>query len=400
MVVRGLQDSLSALVGPILAALLVGPIDVSGVFAVCAAITLWSAWLIGRVQYEAPPRVARAATGSPMREALEGLALMGRDPELRLVAGLFCLQTFTRGCFTVFSVVIAIELLDTGEAGVGVLTAGFGAGAVLGSVAAAAVLVGEAPFARWSAVAIALWGLPFVVLAAVSSQWLALVLVAIVGVANALLDVAGFTLLQLIVPDEVMGRFFTGLESLFTLTVAAGSIAAPALIAALGERGALVAVGLIAPTGAVLAWGMLRRLDIRLELATRVMALLARVEFLRALPMATLAHLAARVSGREVPSGTVVIEEGSSGDDFYVISQGRADVLVGDAVVRSLGAGECFGEIAALRNGFRTSTVRATTRLRMLRLSGDRLVWAVTGYTPSRAAADALVEQRLTTPVP
>jgi hypothetical protein len=39
--------------------------------------------------------------------------------------------------------------------------------------------------------------------------------------------------------------------------------------------------------------------------------------------------------------------------------------------------------------------VRAATRLRLLRLSGDDLVSAVTGYAPSRSAADALVAGRL-----
>ena len=192
-----------------------------------------------------------------------------------------------------------------------------------------------------------------------------------------------------------MGRFFTGLESLFTLTVAIGSIAAPALIAVFGDRGALVVAGLVGPVGALLAWGTLRRLDIRLELGARVMALLRRVEFLRPLPMATLAHLAKEVSGREVEPGTVLIEEGTVSDDFYVIAQGRAEVLRGDVSVGLLGAGECFGEIAALRRTERNSSVRAATDLRLLRLSGERLVWAVTGYTPSSAAADALVEQRL-----
>ena len=176
-------------------------------FAVSAGITLWSAWLIGRLRYEPPPRVARETRASPLQEALEGLALMARERDLRRTSALYCLQTFTRGCFTVFSVVIAIEILDTGESGVGVLTAAFGAGAVLGSFATAGVLVGDAPFARWSGVAIALWGLPFVILAAVSSQWIALALIAVVGIANALLDVAGYTLLQLIVPDEVLGRY-------------------------------------------------------------------------------------------------------------------------------------------------------------------------------------------------
>lgn len=395
MVVRGLQDSLGALVGPLLAAVLVGPIDVSGVFAVCAAITLWSAWLIGRVQYEAPPRLVRAVTATPLREALEGLALMIRERDLRRTTALFCLQTFTRGCFTVFSVVIAIELLGTGEAGVGVLAAALGAGAVLGSFAAGGVLIGDAPFARWSGVAIALWGLPFVVLAAVSSQWLALALIAIVGIANAVLDVAGFTLFQLIVPDEVMGRFFTGLESAFTLTVAAGSIAAPALIALLGERGALVAAGLIGPAGTLLAWRTLRRLDARLAAGARTMAVLQGVDFLRPLPIATLAQLSARATGRELEPGAMVIEEGSAGDDFYVIVEGRADVLRGAESVASLGEGQCFGEIAALRRTRRNSSVRAATRMHVLCLSGHHLVSAVTGYTPSMSEADALVEQRL-----
>jgi hypothetical protein len=200
-----------------------------------------------------------------------------------------------------------------------------GAGAVLGSFAAAALLIGDASFARWTAVAVALWGLPFVVLAAVSSEWPALALVALVGIANALVDAAGFTLLQLIVPDEVMGRFFTGLESLFTLSVAVGAIAAPVLIAALGERGALVAAGLVA----LLAWPTMRRLDIRLGLGARLMALLQRVGFLRPLPLATLAQLTTRVSSRELEPGSLVIEEGSGGDDFYVIVHGRAEVLRG-----------------------------------------------------------------------
>jgi len=397
MVVRGLLDSLSALAGPLLAAALIGPIDVGGVFAVAAGITLWSAWLIGRVRYEAPPRIARVASSSRVRGALEGLALMGRERDLRRVSALFCLQTFTRGCFTVFSVVVAIELLHTGEAGVGVLAAALGAGAVLGSFAAAALLVGDAPFARWSGAAVALWGVPFAILAAVSGQWLALALIGVVGVANAVLDAAGCTLLQLIVPDEVMGRFFTGLESLFTLSVAAGAIAAPALIAALGERGALAVTGVLAPTGALLAWRTLRRLDARLAAGARTMALLQRVDFLRPLPMSTLAQLTAHASSREVAPGTMIIEEGARGDDFFVIADGRAEVLCEHARVRFMGAGECFGEIAALRRTSRTASVRAATRLRLLRLSGRDLVSAVTGYTPSRSEAETLVERRLAT---
>jgi hypothetical protein len=61
VVVRGLLDSLSALAGPLLAAALIGVIDVGGVFALSAGITLWSAWLICRVRW-AP---ANASARSP-----------------------------------------------------------------------------------------------------------------------------------------------------------------------------------------------------------------------------------------------------------------------------------------------------------------------------------------------
>jgi MFS family permease len=259
-VVRGLLDSLSALVGPLAAGLLVGPFGISGIFTACGGASLWSAWLIARLDYEAPPRIVEEAPAHPAREAIKGLAIMRRRPDIRLLSVLFCLQTFTRGCFAVFSVVIALQLLGIGEAGVGVLTAAFGAGAVFGSFAAS-LLVGSGGFARWFAAGVAGWGIPFVALAAVSSEGPTLVLLGVVGVANAIIDVTGFTLLQRLVPDEIMGRFFAGLESLFTLSVAAGSIAAAGLIGLLGVRGGLVASGLIAPLGAVLAWPRLRRIE-------------------------------------------------------------------------------------------------------------------------------------------
>jgi CRP-like cAMP-binding protein len=58
---------------------------------------------------------------------------------------------------------------------------------------------------------------------------------------------------------------------------------------------------------------------------------------MRPLPMATLAQLATRVSSRELEPGSVMIEEGSSGDDFNVIVHGRAEVLLGRVSVAFLG---------------------------------------------------------------
>jgi CRP-like cAMP-binding protein len=111
--------------------------------------------------------------------------------------------------------------------------------------------------------------------------------------------------------------------------------------------------------------------------------------------MATISRLADEASNELVTGGTSVITQGAAGDDFYVIVDGRAEVLVDGATVAFLGPGECFGEIAALKRRSRTSTIRADARLELLRFTGLHFVRAVTGYTPSRAAANALVEERL-----
>ncbi len=392
--VRGMLDSLSALLGPLAAGVLVGPIGVDGVLGVAAAAALLSAWLIGRVHYEAPPRLTEVAAGSRLREAAHGLTIIARQPDLRFVTIVFNLQTLTRGFMTVFSVVIALELLGTGEAGVGLLTAAFGAGAVLGSLGAT-LLVGSTNFARWSSFGIALWGAPFLLLAGVSNEFVAYAIMGLVGVANAVVDLSGFTLLQRIVPDEVMGRCFASLESLFTLFVALGSLVAPGLIALFGIRGGLVAAGLVAPVGVALAWRRMARLDADLRVGEQVMTVLRRVPMLEPLPMSTLTALGANAAEERVPAGTTVIHEGDSGDEFYVIVEGQAAVSVDGAPVNALGADDCFGEIAALGRRKRTSTVRAETDLELLRLSGAHFMRAVTGYTPSSSQAAGLVEERL-----
>jgi hypothetical protein len=83
----------------------------------------------------------------------------GRSHTLLLITTLGVVQTFTRGCLTVFAVVVAIDLLHTGDPGVGVLNAAVGAGGELGSFSAFA-LVRRGGLATWFGVGIALFGAP------------------------------------------------------------------------------------------------------------------------------------------------------------------------------------------------------------------------------------------------
>ncbi len=69
----------------------------------------------------------------------------------------------------------------------------------------------------------------------------------------------------------------------------------------------------------------------------------------------------------EHPAGTVVIREGDATGDLYVVVEGAAEVRRGGRKVRTLGIGQCFGELALLTGSARTATVTAATPLELLR---------------------------------
>jgi CRP/FNR family transcriptional regulator, cyclic AMP receptor protein len=66
------------------------------------------------------------------------------------------------------------------------------------------------------------------------------------------------------------------------------------------------------------------------------------------------------------PEGTVIAREGSSGDAFFVILEGQADVKRGGRRVATMWPGDFFGEISLLDGGPRTATVSAQTSIRCL----------------------------------
>jgi len=128
-------------------------------FAACAAASLLGGLVVIRLSYDAPPRSNAAGGGG--HEMLQGFATIAANRGLALITALGVVQTFTRGCLTVFTVVVAIDLLGTGDPGVGVLTAAVGAGGMFGSILAFG-LVGRGRLALWFGVGVALFGAPLV----------------------------------------------------------------------------------------------------------------------------------------------------------------------------------------------------------------------------------------------
>ena len=114
----------------------------------------------------------------------------------------FGVQPFVRGALTVLIVVASIELLGLGDPGVGLLNAAIGLGGIVGSVGTI-LLVGRHRLALVFLLALVVWGLPISVMGLVPLAWVAVAAMVVVGLANAVLDVAGFTTLQRIIPNDV-----------------------------------------------------------------------------------------------------------------------------------------------------------------------------------------------------
>ena len=62
---------------------------------------------------------------------------------------------------------------------------------------------------------------------------------------------------------------------------------------------------------------------------------------------------------KEIPAGVVVIEEGTLKSEFYIIIEGRFEVIQGGNQVNILSAGEMFGEYASLTDRLRNATVKS-----------------------------------------
>jgi MFS family permease len=391
---RGLLDSTSALIGPLLAALL---LDLSGpeaVFVLIAGLSLWSSLLVSLIDYEPAPRVAPPAPIRIAADTAEGLRAIAAQREVAMLFGLGAVQAVTRGALNVFIVVVAIELLGTGNAGVGILTAAVGVGAVVGSLGVS-VLVGSRRLAAYTGLGIALWGAPLALIGIFPTELVALAMLAIVGAGNAMVDLGYFTLFPRLMPDEVLARVFGALESLVALAVGLGSILTPLLIHLFGIRGALVAIGLMTPAVAAFAWSRLVRVDEGLGAQADVIDRLREVTMLRPLPISTIEHLARSVREESVEPGKTVIEQGQVGESFYVIVAGEVEVSKSGRLLRVLSDGDSFGEIALLRDVPRTTTVRARTPVELYELDRRHFVPTVSGYSESAAEAETVVETRL-----
>jgi MFS family permease len=388
-------ESIGSFVGPALGGLLLAATDAGTVFAATAGAFVWSAALVLGIESSRPEREEAEVSGI-LSEALAGFRAILGEARLRLVVALYAAQTLVAGALNVLIVVMALEVLDLGSSGPGFLNAAVGVGGLVGALLALA-LVGRQRLAGDFGVGLLLWAIPIALIGVWPHEAPTLVLLAVVGIGNTLVDVAALTLLQRAAPDEVLARVFGVIESLLVGAIGLGAILAPVLVSSFGADGALIATGAFLALLAVVSWPRLTRIDAEVAVPERELALLMNLPLFAPLPPATVEHLARSLQPVGVAAGEHIVREGEPGDRFYIVATGEVEVAAEGKPLRALGPGEYFGEIALLRKVPRTASVVAKEDSELLTLDRDEFVAAVTGHPESREAADAVIGARLGT---
>ena len=392
-------ESIAVFAGPALAGVLFAVASTGLVFTITAALVVVSALFLLLIQLEpveAPRRELQA--GTILAERLAGFTTLGGDRALRLMMVLLTAQTAVFGAVQVFIVVAAFELLDLGEGGVGYLSAAIGIGAFVGAVGALS-LTGARRLSPAFLVGIVLIGVPLMTIGVWQELPVALVALAVMGIGSSLVDVAGLTLVQRAVPDDVLARVFGVIQMLWLASIGVGAALVPVLVSWLGVEASFIAVGALLPLLVVLLGAQVARIDAQAAAPdAEELRILATVPIFAPLPGGSLEHLAARLVPLRVEAKSVIVREGDVGDRFYIVVEGELDVTQTGAALTKLGPGGYFGEIALLRDVSRTATVTASTEVVLYALDREDFLAAVTGHPQSAEAAETVMAARLAGP--
>lgn len=394
----GVMEGAGVLFGPLVAAAVLTGSTPAMVFLIAGAALVVAAGLT--LGLRPTGGLAAIAVSDDAGDAddggfLGGIAIVARDRDARLIVGLLTAGFLMIGSADVLFVLLAMDLLGIGEPGAGVLAAALGAGTMAGG-ALAFGLIGQRRLATVAAGGALAWGLGIALVGLTASAVLAPVLIVAGGAGLTVVNIAGRTLLQRSIRDEVLSRVFGLQEGLAMAGLAAGSILVPFVVGAVGLVGTTIVVAATMPAIVAIVWRGLSDLDRRAVVPVAQLALLRRTSLFRPLPAPQLEAVARRATWLTIPAGTAVIREGDPGDRFYVLASGSLDVVRDGRPLRTVTQiGDGFGEIALLRGVPRTATVTTMAETTLLAIDRAPFLAAVTGHPDAFAAAEREVAGRL-----
>ena len=147
----------------------------------------------------------------------------------------------------------------------------------------------------------------------------------------------------------------------------------------------------------------LELVDMLLDMSDPKSKSLGKVPLFARCSQKELDFLASRTDQVDVPAGRQLTHEGQTGDAFYLLLEGEADVEVDGRYRRTLRVGDFFGEISMLDRGAATATVVTKTPARLIVMShsqfrdavkaNDVLLTQVMAAMGGRLRADSLARE-------
>ena len=393
-IVASTSDNLMSFVAPAVGSValaLGGP--VAG-FVLSAAASAFSGLAVIGIDVPEGEGAETSRAGRASRFALGGFRQLLVDGPTRLVMAIYSMQMFVGGVLAVVVVIAAADLIGS-QSSVGFLYSALGVGGFVGATLALALP--DRALGRAFAFALMVWAVPIALIGAWPLLVPTLLLLAVSGAADSLVDVAGLTLLQRRIPNEVLARVGGAAATVMLAAATLGNVAAPFLVGAVGVRWSFVVAGALVPAFAPLWWRPISRLD---AVAPPALPAIRAVPMFSALPPAMLEALARSAARVELDSGETVFPQGDHGDDFFVLVDGEVEFSVDGHVVGTGSRGDHFGEIALLREEPRTATVTAVSDTYLFALEREDFLSAVNGEGAVLAAAQQIAGTRLNRAMP
>jgi hypothetical protein len=220
-------------------------------------------------------------------------------------------------------------------------------------------------------------------------------LICTIGLAGAVFDVTGRTLLQRSAPSDAIAGSFSILEALMDSGLATGAILVRVAMLIGGLKAALLAPGFIALLLIAGLWRHLRKIDASATVPQVEIQLLRSIPIFAALPAPSLEGVARQLEPVRVSSGTAVIKQGDHGDYYYAVADGELAISRDGQLVQMVSRGDGFGEIALIRDVPRQASVTAVTDASLYALHKDLFLQTLTGHITAASAARAVIAKHL-----
>ena len=415
-VMTGWTDGAASLVGPAIVGVLLAVSGTAAAVAATATMSLLAMLLMigvagpaAAVASAAHTDQAGAADGASRRSRLadvgrsvasiragagSNVAKTLRNPQIRVLLALHTFYFVLVGALDLLCVVLAVNFLHMGPGGAGFLNAAFGAGSLFAAFGTM-FLVGRRYLANTLTGTLFVAVLALALIGVIPRVVPALLLIATVGLAGAVFDTTGRTLLQRSAPADAIAGTFSILESLMDFGLALGAIVVRVALSIGGIRAALWAPAICACVLMAVLWRRLRNIDASATVPQVEIQLLRSISIFAALPAPSLEGIARELVPVPTPGGTVVIREGDSGDRYYAVADGELEISRNETVQGTVSCGAGFGEIALIRNVPRQATVTAMTDSLLYSLEKDVFLETITGNPAASLAAAGVITKHI-----